>query len=164
MVDSDDEVIESTPEPPKGQKKRKGQILSSDSEDDTKKPSKGSKKKIAKKDSKVKEEKPKLKPIDLDSINVPIQQTKVEYVPSSNDDDWALTSLVNKGQKKKESSKKKKPVETGKFLIFKMLIKGVIILHKVYTRIRSLKKPWKTWIKIVMTQFYWKIWMFWIKH
>lgn len=113
MADSDDEVIESTPEPPKGQRKRKGQILSSDSEDDAKKPSKPSKEKTAKKDSKVKEEKPKLKPIDLDSINVPIQQSKVEYV-GDDDDDWTLTSLVNKGQKKKESSKKKKPVESGK--------------------------------------------------
>lgn len=119
LIDSDDDdVVEVTPEKNSSktlhQTKRKVQVLSSDSEDEkSKKKKTPEKKKTPIKKQKQIEEKPKLRPVNLDVLNKPVKQSKVEYVPkpetSKQDKD------IDKKAKKKDGnkSKNKKNTEVG---------------------------------------------------
>ncbi|CAG9766471.1 unnamed protein product [Ceutorhynchus assimilis] len=106
IIDSDDEVVAKTPEVVKKplKHKKRAVVISSDSEDEG-----NSKKKTASaKKPKVAEEKPKLKPIDLEAFNRPIKQSEVTYVPKKQEDKNGKESekqKTDKGKKKKSKGK-----------------------------------------------------------
>lgn len=114
LSDSDDEVVESTPEKPKKlpPSKRRAKVLSSDSEDEGKSKTKSPTKKQKTLENKPKkDEKPKLKPIDLDAINRPIKQSEVKHVVNKDSSE----KDVKKTDKPKKKKKEAKNAELGKF-------------------------------------------------
>ncbi|XP_066154359.1 replication factor C subunit 1 [Euwallacea fornicatus] len=108
LIDSDDEdIIESTPEKPqkKTSLKRRVQVLNSDSEEE-RAPSTSSTKKPKKTLKLQKDSKTKLKLINLESLQKPIEQSEVKYVAKTVEE-----SKDNKAVKAKKKSKKGKQPE-----------------------------------------------------
>ncbi|KAL1493979.1 hypothetical protein ABEB36_009657 [Hypothenemus hampei] len=111
LIDSDDDdVVKNTPDKPKKaptQSKRRLHVLSSDSEDDSKKKPKSPAKKPKLSLKKLGEDKKhNLKPVDLNSLSIPIKQSEVKHVPKPK------TEEKKTNEKPKAKSKNKKNTQS----------------------------------------------------